>query len=117
MPLVRLCFDVGRGAHEHGAKQTKAGVRYKTPKTKKRRNVRLSETVIEALKGWRIRQAEELLRVGQRPDGDTFVITQADGGPLQPRSLTHEWRRLPPNSRGPYQRLDKLAPDYCLLLG
>jgi hypothetical protein len=35
-----------------------------------------------------------LLKVGKRPDGDTFVATQADGSPLQPRSITHEWVRV-----------------------
>jgi Phage integrase family len=44
--------------------------------------------------GSRLKQAEELLRIGMRPDGDTFVVTQTDGSPLQPRSITHEWVRL-----------------------
>jgi integrase len=90
------------------AEQTKAGVRYKSPKTKKTRNVRLSETVLEALKTWRVKQAEELLRVGKRPDGDTFVVTQVDGSPLQPRTLTHEWRRLTASSKLPRIRLHDL---------
>ena len=76
------------------AEQTKAGVRYKEPKSGKTRNVRLSETVVEELKAWRLRQAEELLRVGVRPDGETFVVTQVDGSSLQPRSITHEWVRV-----------------------
>lgn len=44
-------------------------------------------------------QAEELLRLGVRGDDDRHVVTEADGSPLQPRSLTHavseflkEWR-------------------------
>jgi integrase len=77
------------------AEQTKAGIRYKEPKSdKSKRNVRLSEMVVEELNTWRVRQAEELLRVGVRPDGDTFVVTQVDGSPLQPRSITHEWVRV-----------------------
>jgi integrase len=36
----------------------------------------------------------ELSRLGLEPNGDTFVVTQADGRPLQPRSITHEWVRL-----------------------
>ena len=74
--------------------QTAKAIRYKEPKSGKTRNVRLSETVVEELKVWRLKQAEELLRVGKRPDGDTFVVTQADGSPLQPRSITHEWVRV-----------------------
>ena len=76
------------------AEQTKLGIRYKETKTGRGRNVALSATALEALKSWRAQQAQEFLKLGARPDGDTFVVTQADGAPLQPRSLTHEWTRL-----------------------
>jgi integrase len=76
------------------AEQTNKGIRYKEPKSGRARKVALSVTVIEELKAWRTRQAQELLRLGVRPDGETFVVTQADGSPLQPRSLTHEWVRV-----------------------
>ena len=76
------------------AEQTAKAIRYKEPKSGKTRNVRLSETVVDDLSAWRFEQAEELLMVGKRPDGETFVVTQADGSPLQPRSITHEWVRL-----------------------
>ena len=76
------------------AEQTKAGVRYKETKSGKGRNVRLSRTVLQELKVWRVQQAEEFLRLGIRPHGQTFVVTKVDGDPVQPRSLTHEWMRL-----------------------
>jgi integrase len=76
------------------AEQTKSGVRYKETKSGRARNVTLSETVVEKLRKWRTKQAEEFLRLGARPDKQTFVVTKADGGPVQPRSLTHEWVRL-----------------------
>jgi integrase len=76
------------------AEQTKTGVRYKEPKSGRGRNVALPETAIQELKAWRVRQAEELFRVGERASQETFVVTQADGTPIQPRSLTHEWVRL-----------------------
>jgi integrase len=84
----------GSMAVVESAEQTDAGIRYKEPKSGRARNVALSATVIEELKAWRVRQAQELLKLGSRPDGDTFVVTQADGSPLQPRSLTHEWVRV-----------------------
>ena len=34
---------------------------------------RLVSTVVEELKAWRARQAQDMLRLGVRPDGDTFV--------------------------------------------
>lgn len=76
------------------AEQTKAGVRYKEPKSGKARKIALSATAAEELKAWRVRQAQELLRLGMRPEADTFVVTTVDGRPLQPRSMTHEWVRL-----------------------
>ena len=76
------------------AEQTKDGVRYKEPKSGKARTVAISSTVLAELKAHKARQAEEQLRLGLRPDADSFVVAQVDGSPLQPRSLTHEWVRL-----------------------
>lgn len=76
------------------AEQTKEGVRYKEPKSGKARTVALAMHVVEELRAHRVRQAEEQLRLGLRPNGDSFVVAQVDGSPLQPRSLTHEWMRL-----------------------
>lgn len=76
------------------AEQTKEGVRYKEPKSGCARTVSLSTTLLAELKAHRARQAEEQLRLGLRPDGDSFVVAQVDGSPIQPRSLTHEWMRL-----------------------
>jgi integrase len=90
----RVDLDGGDAAIVESAEQTAKAVRYKEPKSGKTRSVRLPEMLIEELRAWRLKQAEELLRVGRRPDGDTFVVTQADGSPLQPRSITHEWGRL-----------------------
>ena len=42
----------------------------------------------------RARQAQELLRLGVRLSPDTLVVARADGEPMQPRSLTHEWEKL-----------------------
>lgn len=76
------------------AEQTKEGVRYKEPKSGKARTVALSTTMLEELKAHRTRQAEEQLKIGLRPGEGSFIVAQADGAPLQPRSLTHEWVRL-----------------------
>ncbi|MDH6235165.1 integrase [Mesorhizobium soli] len=76
------------------AEQTKDGVRYKEPKSGRARTVALSSTAVAELKAHRARQAEEQLRLGIRPDRDSFVVAQVDGSALQPRSLTHEWVRL-----------------------
>ncbi|HEY5378692.1 MAG TPA: tyrosine-type recombinase/integrase [Pseudolabrys sp.] len=76
------------------AEQTKAGIRYKEPKGGRSRTVALSATMVEELRRRRLAQIQELLRLGARLTDDSFVAAQADGSPLQPRSLTHEWARL-----------------------
>jgi hypothetical protein len=48
------------------------------------------------LRAHRLRQAQELLRVGVGLSGEAFVVAQADGSPIQPNSLTHEWVRVHP---------------------
>lgn len=50
--------------------------------------------MIEELRRHRIVQAEEQLKIGIRPDENSFVNAQVDGSPLKPLSLTHEWTRL-----------------------
>lgn len=87
-------LTTGQLAVVESAEQTKAGIRYKEPKGGRARTVALSATVTKELRAHRLRQAEELLRLGVRQTDEMFVVAQADGQPLQPRSLTHEWTRL-----------------------
>lgn len=84
-------LDAATLAVVQSAEQTKAGVRYKEPKSGRARNVALPAFVAEELRAWRARQAQELLRLGIRLDGETFVCAREDGEPLQPNSITHAW--------------------------
>lgn len=93
-------LDAGNLAVVESAEQTANCIRYKEPKSGRARNVSLSATVLTELRAWKLAQAQEFLKLGTRPHGDTFVVTQADGRPLQPRSITHEWVRLAPSSTG-----------------
>ena len=61
----------------------------KQTKSDRGRTVAMPDMLVEELKAWKLRQAEEFLRLGMRPDNDTHVVTQADGSSYQPRSLTH----------------------------
>lgn len=85
---------VGQIAVVESAEETKAGVRYKEPKSGRARTVALSSTMIDELKAHRARQAQELLKLGVRLSSDSFVVAQADASPLKPTSITHEWVRL-----------------------
>jgi integrase len=70
--------------------QTDAGaIREKEAKSGRARTIALPSLAVEELRRWRLVQAEELFRLGIRADDNWHVVTQADGSPLQPRSLTH----------------------------
>jgi integrase len=83
-------LDNGQLAVVASTEQTDAGaIREKEAKSGKARTVALPSLAVEELRRWRLAQAQELLRLGIRSDDACHVVTQFDGSPLQPRSLTH----------------------------
>jgi integrase len=83
-------LDNGQLAVIASTEQTDAGtIREKEAKSGRSRTVALPSLAIEELRRWRVVQAEEFLRLGMRDDAGRHVVTQADGEPLRPRSLTH----------------------------
>ena len=87
-------LDRGQMAVDESTEQTRAGIRSKETKSGRARTVALPSLVVEELRKHRVKQAEELLRVGVRHSDDVFVVAQEDGKSLQPNSLTHEFVRL-----------------------
>jgi integrase len=89
-------LDLTRGVVRvvESLEQTKAGLRFKAPKTEKTRAVTLPAFAIEELRRLKRLQAEQLLALGVRQTGHSLVCAREDGEPLQPRSLTHEFARL-----------------------
>jgi integrase len=91
---LRWChvdFEAGRISIEQSAEQTRNGVRYKPPKSGRARTVAMGATVAAELRAHRLAQAQALLTLGVRLTDDGFVVAQADGSPLQPNTLTHNW--------------------------
>jgi integrase len=86
-------LSAGQLAILESAEQVGSKVRYKMPKNGKGRTIAMSGHLAEELRAHRLRQAEELLKVGVRLSDDTFVVAQADGSPLQPDTLTQDWVR------------------------
>jgi integrase len=83
-------LDLGELAVVASTEQTDAGaIREKEAKSGRARTIALPAMAVEELRRWRLAQAEELLKLGVRADDSFHVVTQADGAPLQPRSLTH----------------------------
>jgi integrase len=74
--------------------QTKAGLRVKAPKSEKARAITLPRFATDELRRLKRQQAEELLALGVRQSDDTLLCARANGEPLQPRSLTHEFTHL-----------------------
>jgi integrase len=86
-------LSAGQIAIVQSAEQTRTVVRYKEPKSGRSRTVALPATVLEELRAHRLRQAEELLRLGTRLSDEAFVCAREDGLPLQPDSFTQDWDR------------------------
>ena len=103
-------------AVRQSAEQVGTVVRYKETKSGKSRVVALSSSVIEELKRHRLAQAEEQLKIGIRPDDNSFVVAQVDGSPLKPVSLTHEWTRLLAKTSLPKIRFHDLRHSHATQL-
>lgn len=93
--------------------QTKAGIREKETKSGRARTVALTALAVEELRRHKIRQAEELLRLGLRQSDDMYVVAQADGHPLKPNSLTHEFVRFIAGSGLPKIRFHDLRHSHA----
>src|SRR5262249_1390830 len=63
-------------------------------KSGKPRVVTLPAGTVQELRRWRREQAEQLLRLGVRQDGDTMVCTWPDGSTVTPESTGHFCKRL-----------------------
>jgi len=69
--------------------QTKTGIRFKAPKTEKCRAITLPSFAIEELRRLKRQQAERLLALGIRQNGESLVCGRADSLPHLPQSLTY----------------------------
>lgn len=76
--------------------QTKAGLRFKAPKTKHgRRTISLPAFLVSELRSHKLAQAVQRMALGLGKDADdALVFRQADGEPLAPENVTKEWMRL-----------------------
>ena len=62
--------------------RTRAGLRAKAPESEKARAVTLPAFAANELRRLKREQAEELLKLGMRQDGDTLLCPRADGEPM-----------------------------------
>jgi integrase len=74
--------------------QTKAGLRFKSPKSGKGRTVALSATMVEELKSHRLQRAQDMLKLGVGLSDDDLVIAHPDGSLIQPIYISQYWARI-----------------------
>jgi integrase len=84
-----------------------------SPKNNRGRTVALPAMVVAELRAHRLRQAEELLRLGLRLADDTFVCAREDGQPQQPNSIGHGWDRFLAASKLPRIRFHDLRHSHA----
>lgn len=88
-----LDLDRARLRIEQSLEQTKAGLRFKAPKTKHgRRTITLAPLLVAALRDHWKAQGEHRLRLGMgKAPADSLVFARWDGEPRHPDALTKEW--------------------------
>lgn len=75
--------------------QTKAGLQFKGPKTRRsRRRLTLPALTVEALRRHDKAQKEERLKVGLGHNKEALAFTTIDGDPINPRGFTKEFTRI-----------------------
>lgn len=74
--------------------QTKAGTRFKSPKTNRTRAILLPEYAVEELRRHKELQTKGLARLNIVHTPETLVCARYDGKLLWPSSLTHEFMKL-----------------------
>ena len=80
---------------ERSLEETKAGLRFKPPKSKRgRRTISLPPSAVAVLREHRRKHLELRLALGLgRPEPDALVFCHADGSPMSPDNLSRDWVR------------------------
>jgi integrase len=106
-------LDAGMIRVVQTSRQIGTEVSYKPVKNTKGRPVALSPIMVAELRAHRIRQTEEMLQLGLKRAGDSFVFAQPDGSPIKPGSLTNEWKRLVAKHKLPKIRFHDLRHTHA----
>lgn len=88
-------LDRGALAVTQSLEQTRAGLRFKEPKTKRsRRTITLPSLTVEALRAHKVDQIEERLMMGKGYTDNGLVFANHDGSPISPRSFSKKFLLL-----------------------
>jgi integrase len=85
----------GKVKVERSLEQTRSGLKFKSPKTKRgRRSVSIPASVAAELRAHKVAQQEFRLAIGLgRLSPQDLVFTARDGAPRKPNALTNDWLR------------------------
>jgi integrase len=89
-------LDSGTLRVERSLEETKAGLRLKSPKTKRgRRNISLPPSAVVVLRAHKVKLLELRLALGMGNIApETLVFSTIEGGLLRPRNLSKAWSRV-----------------------
>jgi integrase len=92
--LVDVDLDAATVRVERSVEETRAGLRFKQPKTAHgRRTISLPSKAIAVLREHRRKLLELRLTLGVgRPDGNALLFSNPDGTPMRPNQLSWLWR-------------------------
>jgi integrase len=96
-------LDSGVARVERSLEETKAGLRFKEPKSEHgRRSVSLPLSVVDVLRAYRRDQLEIRVALGLgKLAGEALVFCEYDGTPMPPDKLSRDWSRLVPARKLP----------------
>jgi integrase len=110
-------FETGQLTVAQSVEQTKGGkskgLRFKSPKSRKGRTVALSATILEELKSYRTKRAQELLSLGVGLSDDDLVTAHEDGTVMAPIYISQRWDRLLKGTRLPRIRFHDLRHTHA----
>jgi integrase len=80
---------------ERSLEQTKAGLRFKQPKTEAgTRTIIIPASAVQVLREHRVRQLELRIKLGLgKEPADALVFAELDGSPMDPNKLSKGWKR------------------------
>jgi integrase len=88
-------IEDGRIKVERSLEQTRSGLKFKAPKTKRgRRSITIPASVAGEMRAHKLAKQELQFALGQgRISPDDLVFTMRDGSPRKPNALTNDWLR------------------------
>jgi integrase len=89
-------LDAGTLRVERSLEETKAGLRFKSPKTRRgRRNISLPPDAVTMLRAYKVKQLELRLVLGLgKIEPSTLVFSDVEGEPFKPHTVSRAWQRV-----------------------